>query len=425
MVTTATGIFPYNMQPVNNIAAFTYRTGTTFMEMLEEMRVYLNENMRPEFNTALQAIADDFQAGILNAEEAAEQAIAYVNASIQFINNKTGQAQIQRVLLTAPYTVAIDPLWPNNHPINIVLTQDATGGRVVTWDSEDINNTLPVSTAPNAETDFWLVPEGDGTWTAVQWATGAELDAEVTAINTALGTKANASSLALKADKATTVTAGAPLVAVLGVIRNSGAGWQLISDTGHEPVGIDSIETTSTSITVNYAGAAASKVGTFIVDEDETLSAQGFSAGASVAADKAVISLSRTVPSYSDYVAYSAGAWVSANGVFDATWDTANSVLTLSHPAISGNGLNVSLASRPGTTGILYTPVVAVSATTGSTFVAIEFRDQTGAKVTAPDTNMRVFVTHGGGHNTSIDPTTVTTTTYPNHNLWLLGLMRD
>ena len=435
MVSTVTGLFPYRLQPLNNISAFTYRTGTTYAEMLEELRVYINDSMRPEFNGIIAGILDDFQTGIANAEERViqseteftslmEDARAYVDASVQFINNKTGQAQIQRVLLSSPYTVTIDPLWPNNHPINIVLTQDAAGGHVVTWDAEDINGTVPVSTAPNGETDFWLVPEGDGTWTALQYVNLATYEA-------GMATKANASALAAtnttvagKADKATTITSSAPLYAVAGVLRNTGAGWNWISDAGHEPIGIDSVTSDATSITVNYAGIAASKVGSFIVTPDEKLNEQGFQVGASVGADKATIYLARSVPSYSDYVAYTSGAFVSSNGVFTCTWDATGGYLQVSHPTIVGTALNVSLTGRPGT-ALNYTPVVAGDLTTGSTFIAIEFRNSAGAKVTTPDTNMRVFVTHGGGFVPTVDPSTVNTTTYPNSNLWVMGLMRD
>lgn len=439
MVTTATGVFPYRLQPLNNISAFTYRTGVTYAEMLEELRVYINDTMRPEFNSVILSVLNDFQAGIENAEtrvvqseteftELMEDARAYVDASVQFINNKTGQAQIQRVTLTAPYTVSIDPLWPNNHPINIVLTQDAAGGHVVTWDSEDINGTLPVSTAPNAETDFWLIPEGDGTWSPVQYVSAATFDA-------GMATKANASALATtnsnvaglttsKADKATTITSSAPLYAVAGVLRNTGAGWNWISDAGHEPIGIDSVSSNSSAITVNYGTLGASKVGSFIVVPDEKLSEQGFQAGASVGTTSTDIYLSRSIPSYSDYVAYSSGAFVSANGVFTCTWDATGGYLQVSHPTIIGSALNVSLTGRPGT-ALNYTPVVAGDLTTGSTFIAIEFRNAAGAKVTTPDTNMRVFVTHGGGFIPSVDPSTVNTTTYPNSNLWVMGLMRD
>lgn len=435
MVTTATGIFPYRLQPLNNISAFTYRTGVTYAEMLEELRVYINDTMRPEFNSVILSVLNDFQQGIENAETRVvqseteftalmEDARAYVDASVQFINNKTGQAQIQRVLLTAPYTVAIDPLWPNNHPINIVLTQDSAGGHVVSWDAEDINGTVPVNTAPNAETDFWLVPEGDGTWTAVQYVTATQLAGEVATINTALGTKANSSSLATKADKATTITTSKPLYGIAGVIRNTGAGWDVINDAGHEPINIDNVVSDGDKITINYGTLGASKVGTFIVTPDEKLNEQGFQVGASVGPTSTSIYLSRSIPSYSDYVAYTSGAFVSANGVFTCTWNATDGYLQVTHPTIIGSALNVSLAGRPGT-ALNYTPVVAGDLTTGSTFIAIEFRDATGNQVMTPDTNMRVFVTHGGGFVSSVDPSTINTTTYPNSNLWIYAVMQD
>ena len=75
---------------------------------------------------------------------------------------------------------------------------------------------------------------------------------------------------------------------VMGVIRNTGSGWFVINDAGHEPVNIASISTGSSYVQINY-GKTASKVRTLIVAPDDTFAQAGYSAGASVNLDNARI----------------------------------------------------------------------------------------------------------------------------------------
>jgi hypothetical protein len=206
-------------------------------------------------------------------------------------------------------------------------------------------------------------------------------------------------------------------------MRNSGAGWALIDDAqapaGHVPINIDSITTTSTDIAVNYTSLGGYQVGTFIATPDETLAQAGFFCGASVSPTTATIKLGQAGVAYADYVSYNGSAWVSANGVFTGIDYTAG-VLTLNHPQFFGNGaFEVVVSGRGGT----YVPVISnASPAVNSGYVKIEFRDWAGALVTTPDVNMKVYVSHGGGTR-AVDPTTVTTSLYPNSNIWLLGMM--
>lgn len=188
------------MMPMNNISAPTYRDGLSYTRVLEQLKVWLNTVLVPEFNAgidnafaqfaaglenienriiesetqydalingALQSVADSITENKAYTDEQAAAARQYVDDAIQFINNKTGQAQIQRTTLIAPYTVTIDPLWPNNHPIQIVLTQDAVGGRPVTM-GPNITGVVDVDPTPNTATEFTLLPIGGGIWRVVQ-----------------------------------------------------------------------------------------------------------------------------------------------------------------------------------------------------------------------------------------------------------------
>lgn len=176
MVFTNATLFPYQPTPLTNISPLTYRDGITFLEKLEIMRQWLNETLVPEFN-----------AGI-------DHAISEMQDAMQVVNNKTGQAEIQRYTLADDFILEIDPVWPDNHMVNVVLTQNIVGGHAVTF-GEDINNSVPVNQLPNEETDLWLVPEGNGTWTAFTLVKGQELIDAVTSINAAIALKADQADL--------------------------------------------------------------------------------------------------------------------------------------------------------------------------------------------------------------------------------------
>lgn len=454
MVFTNATQFPYTPTPLTNITPFTYRDGMTFLEKLEAMRVWLNDTLVFEFN-----------AGI-------ENAIAEMQDAMQVVNNKTGQAEIQRYDVAGPYTLEIDPVWPDNHMVNVVLKQNIVGGWPVTW-GEGINGDgVDIDPMPNTETDFWLVPEGDGTWTAITFIKGQELITAVDTINAALALKANASSLATtntnvtnlttevgtkasqadlttltttvgtkasqadltttntnvtgltntKADKSTAVSAGHPLRVVLGVIRNTGTGWEVIDDAGHTPVGIDDVLTTDAYIEVDYGSLGVIEVGSFVAVPDDTLAQAGFFAGSSVQLDKAIIKIGQSGKAFSDFISFNGSDWVSTNGTITPTFSGGE--LTLTHPAILDEGnLSVTLAPRMGATKAYRTVISGATGAVQATSVRIQFRDENDALVAVPDTNMKVYVSHGGGTR-SVDPTTLTTASYPNSNIWLMGMMK-
>jgi len=96
---TLTNLYPipFRVTPLNNITPFTYRDGTNFMELLESMRVYINDEYRPAFDAELTRVINEFNEGIENAEnyftttKAAWDAahadfMANVNANISILN---------------------------------------------------------------------------------------------------------------------------------------------------------------------------------------------------------------------------------------------------------------------------------------------------------------------------------------------------
>lgn len=471
------------MTPMTNISPLSYRDGTTYLHALEKLKQWLNQSLVPEFNDGIANAIAEFQAGLGNAEtrivesEAEYDALMaaarkYVDDSIQYINNKTGPHQIERVTITGPYTVTVNELWPSNHPVNLVLTQDGTGGHPVTW-AGNINGTVAVGTAPGAETDFWLIPEGDGTWTPVVYITRAKLDTEITALNNSIATKASTTDMntalnlkadktaldatntdvtalelskadqtaldatntnlattntnvtnlgTTKADKATNVSSSVPFRTIAGVIRNTGSGWEILDDAGHVPAGIDSVTSDGVSITVNYTSMGVTEVGAFAAVPDEGLARAGIIAGASVGLTQANIHLGKA-GGYSDFVEYVAGTgWQSLNGVFSCSFTAG--VLTLTHPDVHDDGVfDVTLTPRPGPTNSFIPSISREGAAVGVGHLKIEFRDAAGALQTANGDNMRLYVTHGGSH--PLNPAAVNTVAYPGSNLFIMGLMKQ
>lgn len=75
---------------------------------------------------------------------------------------------------------------------------------------------------------------------------------------------------------------------VSGVIRNTGSGWEIISDSYHEPIHVKSVSNTNQFITIEHT-FKAQKVVSFIVTPDETFIEDGINVGASVGLDKSIL----------------------------------------------------------------------------------------------------------------------------------------
>ena len=100
-----------------------------------------------------------------------------------------------------------------------------------------------------------------------------------------------------------------------GVIRNIGEGWELIDDSGHEPLGIDKVETTDDAVIIHYS--KADKVVSLNVTPDETMAAEGYTMGASVGLDHSIINIydgEGNLINPNDYTNDRGNIWI--NGIF-------------------------------------------------------------------------------------------------------------
>lgn len=210
--------------PLNNISPFTYRDGRTFLELIEGLRDYINEdyvaavnallgqlNLASEqsiagleatfnsqlatFNSAVETLVNDTETEVANAAAAVNSAItdmtttvnnavanmnsnaatqiALVNntmqgymddidAQIAVINEKSGPVGIQYVTLTANKTLTPDPLFPTTHPITYMFTQGGSGKFTVSPGANVVGD-IDVNTSPGSRTRVTLYPVG-GVW---------------------------------------------------------------------------------------------------------------------------------------------------------------------------------------------------------------------------------------------------------------------
>lgn len=169
-------------------------------------------------------------------------------------------------------------------------------------------------------------------------------------------------------------------VVVAGVIRNynDGAGWVLITDGFHPPIGITSVDSLTDTglIRVNYTnlkvgGGNAGRTVTLIAQPDETLAKAGFTCGASVSPDFANIQLQQARP-LNDRVAWDTGT--STYKLWKNDYDSrglnrspftvnsaTNNHLILGHPqAVMDDRYDISV-ERIGGVGENYTPTISTS----------------------------------------------------------------
>src|SRR5699024_4985857 len=85
---------------------------------------------------------------------------------------------------------------------------------------------------------------------------------------------------------------GRKIKIVTGILRNTGEGWDFITDAYHNRINSTVVESDDSGITLNY-GFTAKKILSFVATPDETLAHAGFFVGASVGTTKAIIEMSK------------------------------------------------------------------------------------------------------------------------------------
>ena len=119
-------------------------------------------------------------------------------------------------------------------------------------------------------------------------------------------------------------------------IRNTGSGFEFISDTMHNPLNGATLVTESGRVTLNY-GFTAKKVLSLVAVTDETLAQLGFNVGTSVGLDNAKIYFSKQDKVFG-YLTKSGGSAVAftktdniSNGIIDLVWESGSKRLKITH----------------------------------------------------------------------------------------------
>jgi hypothetical protein len=203
---------------------------------------------------------------------------------------------------------------------------------------------------------------------------------------------------------------------IFGVIRNlgDGNGFQLITDGGHTPFNISSIETLSDRIRVNYSFTGTS-TGTFLANPDEQLAQKGFFMGSSVASSYADIFLRKT-----DNVS----GYISKSGGVAPTYSVSNGkgIVSVENSGLTGLIVNHEKCyNYSGISVITRSPSIrcyvnSMDSSGQKTF--LKFCDHTGTEVNPPDGTVILFNRVGGG---DVLPSDVS---YPSSNIWLFGVMK-
>ncbi|WP_218711557.1 hypothetical protein [Arthrobacter sp. BF1] len=192
-------------------------------------------------------------------------------------------------------------------------------------------------------------------------------------------------------------------------VRNTGSGFQFISDSSHSPIGVASLTTQSETFTLNYSFTAKS-VGTLIVTGDEKLSSDGYIFGASVGLTSSVI-YGSLPGGASDYVSYNGSAWTSFNGyVTNTSMNTSTGLVTCTHEAMNpevGGSITSRSLSRHGVLDGM-----------GPTTTSFYFVDSAGTPDKTPRTEHKMWINRAGSRTAKMN-----TLTKPNTNIWIYGVM--
>jgi len=385
MTITPLGL-PNRLDPISNITGFTYRTGSTYQEILMRLSEYMQTTLPDEFNGSLGKLFNDVNDISLDWEARFTELLAGIESELSTLSD----AAVAGLINTPDSAIrtALDALYSVNDAAVAGLLNTPTSATRVKLDE--------LYKLDNSEVAAFV--------NAANGPTRAALDALYTD-----GLAAND---------------GHRYGFIAGVLRNDGAGsgyWQPLTETStHRPVHIDSVVTDSGKIRINYGSLGANMTVSLVAVPDETLGRAGFTMGASVTPSYADIKMSRNMPPVADYVSFDGSQWVSDSGEFSNIWFSGGKI-HLEHKAIASDmTYAVSITPRGGQYDYSVSPDASP---TGSTFIEIGVRDHTGAYVTTPNTNMRFYLTHGAAKSVGLDPTTINTTTYPLGNIWIFGVM--
>ena len=251
MATSLTA-FPYGFSGLSNITPFTYSDGLTYLEALEALRVYVNDSLRPEFDAVTAGYYQQFLDGVANAEatitaDTVTRQAAYdvfvtaTNAAVMTINNRVGPEQMHRVTVSAGATITVDPLWPDAHPFLFQVKQDSLGNVTPVFGA-GITSNVVFDTTANAVTEFLMIPNGAGSWHAMQYTSGLNNGVTDTNVSALIGRAGSLVGSAIDTHVAGAITTGDNSVRTdMTTLANNALGVANSHHTRHEYGGADQV----------------------------------------------------------------------------------------------------------------------------------------------------------------------------------------
>lgn len=169
-------------------------------------------------------------------------------------------------------------------------------------------------------------------------------------------------------DGAPVAKAGKKYKVVSCVLRQDspGTGWYALTDSGHDPVGVNSISESGGEIVINFDFTAL-KVVALNVTLDESYAATRLNVGASVGTSAAILSLYHPFEARVNGVSVSAFTYLGTKGIdWDMVADAAAGTWTFTHAAESHNdaqGSSVSISENAAAANIEKIAILSQSKT--------------------------------------------------------------
>jgi hypothetical protein len=195
------------------------------------------------------------------------------------------------------------------------------------------------------------------------------------------------------------------------VIRNDGTGWKFIEGSNHSKLNVSSITANTTDITINF-NFTAKNILSFVATPDETFAVKGYSMGASVGTNVAILKIAQLARTIGGYIFYNGSGWTvnSTGGNIAVSSYTAGKLL-ITHDDVGAGSYLGSAVGRAAKYDVQMGSL-------GGTSTEIEFYNAAGTLITTPTTDMKVFLTRSSV-NMALNPQNVID---GNGNIWCIGV---
>lgn len=207
---------------------------------------------------------------------------------------------------------------------------------------------------------------------------------------------------------------------VAGVIRNTGPGWELISDAQHFPLNIDSVTNNTVSISIHYSSLGATEIVSLVASPDETFASQ-YTFGASVGTSVSNIRIKRLATQSKVLVTHT------GNGVFTLANQNGSDFTGLSYTYSSITGLlDITHSYTEGVITVFdlggNTHIMSGQNSEAYLRTKLKFYNLDGTQQTLANPEvLRFLLQRQTVINTTVDPNNLISA---NGNIWIFGIVK-